>query len=272
MKRCMLQVLEWVQRSIQFKSIKRETVKKQNSKHKAGICSRLLWAAMGAVQMTAAAWLFYDNILAVLLMSPWLYFYIKEKSRQYYSLKKHELTTQFKDAVTAVSFSLNAGYSVENAFVEALKELKLLYGQKAEIVREFSEIARRLQNNENIEEVLSSFASESGVSDIIYFSEVFQYAKRSGGDLVSIIRNTANTIRAKIELQEEIYTTISGKKMEQRIMGIMPFAMIAYLRLTSPEFISSVYGNAAGTAVMSVCLCVYLAADKMAKRIVNIEI
>ena len=174
MKRCMLQVLEWVQRSIQFKSIKRETVKKQNSKHKAGICSRLLWAAMGAVQMTAAAWLFYDNILAVLLMSPWLYFYIKEKSRQYYSLKKHELTTQFKDAVTAVSFSLNAGYSVENAFVEALKELKLLYGQKAEIVREFSEIARRLQNNENIEEVLSSFASESGVSDIIYFSEVFQ--------------------------------------------------------------------------------------------------
>ena len=32
------------------------------------------------------------------------------------------------------------------------------------------------------------FAEESKVEDIMYFAEIFRYAKRSGGDLISIIR------------------------------------------------------------------------------------
>lgn len=241
-------------------------------KNSAGAGVIFVWIVLGAAQLAAAAWLFYDNMYAMFFMSPWLYFYMKGKHERYYAQKKQELTSEFKDAMTAVSFSLNAGYSVENSFYEALRELKLLYGDNAEIVTEFSEIVRRLENNEDIESALSAFAVKSEVPDILYFSEVFQYAKRSGGDLVSIIRSTADTIRAKLELDEEIQTMISGKKMEQKIMGIMPFAIIAYLKFTSPEFITPLYGNILGVIIMSICLCVYLTADKLAKRIVNIEI
>lgn len=174
--------------------------------------------------------------------------------------------------MTAVSFALNAGYSVENSFKEALEELKMLYGRNAVIVKSFSEIATRIHNNENIENVLKDFARKSDVEEIQYFSEIFGYAKRSGGDMITIIKDTTSLIREKIELDSEIKTIISGKKQEQGIMSIMPFAMVGYLRFTSYDFIAMLYGNIAGRIFMSVCLIVVIVADYIAKRIVNIEI
>ena len=232
----------------------------------------ILWLAKGILIIVAASWLFYGNIYFSILMSPWLYLYIRENSKNNKRKERQQLALQFKDAMTAVSFALNAGYSVENSFKEALEELKMLYGRNAVIVKSFSEIATRIHNNENIENVLKDFARKSDVEEIQYFSEIFGYAKRSGGDMITIIKDTTSLIREKIELDSEIKTIISGKKQEQGIMSIMPFAMVGYLRFTSYDFIAMLYGNIAGRIFMSVCLIVVIVADYIAKRIVNIEI
>lgn len=135
----------------------------------------------------------------------------KRKFKNNKRKERQQLALQFKDAMTAVSFALNAGYSVENSFKEALEELKMLYGRNAVIVKSFSEIATRIHNNENIENVLKDFARKSDVEEILYFSEIFGYAKRSGGDMITIIKDTTSLIREKIELDSEIKTIISGK-------------------------------------------------------------
>ena len=55
-------------------------------------------------------------------------------------------------------------------------------------------------------------------------------------------------------------------------MSIMPFGIILYLKLTAREFIAPLYGNILGMSVMTVCLIVYVIADRWAKRIVNIDV
>lgn len=52
----------------------------------------------------------------------------------------------------------------------------------------------------------------SKVEDIMYFAEIFRYAKRSGGDLMAVIKNTAQIIQQKEEVMSEVDTIISGKK------------------------------------------------------------
>ena len=71
---------------------------------------------------------------------------------------------------------------------------------------------------------------------------------------------------------QEINTLISGKKMEQKIMGLVPFGMIMYLKLASSEVIEPLYGNATGIFIMTVCLIMYVFSNCLAKRIVNIEV
>lgn len=68
---------------------------------------------------------------------------------------------QFKDGMQSVAFSLNSGYSIENAWKEAIVEMRLLYGENSEIVTEFQRIINRLERNENIEDVLEEFAKKA---------------------------------------------------------------------------------------------------------------
>ena len=219
-----------------------------------------------------AAYLFFDKIYFSILLSPYIYFYVKSSRKKKIKDNKQKLCKEFKDAMLSVSVALNAGYSIENSFKEALKELNVLYGKDAIIVKEFKEIVTKISNNENIEDVLCAFADNSEIEDIEYFANIFKYAKRSGGNMIEIIRDTASTIRQKAEVEQEIQTIKSGKKMEVKVMQIMPFAMIGYLRITSPEFLVSLYGNAAGIIVMFICLFIYAIAVWFAKRIIEIDI
>ena len=179
---------------------------------------------------------------------------------------------EFREAIMSVNASLTAGYSIENAFVEAGKDMAKLYGEDGLITREFVYLTRALRANETLENVLSDMARRSGVDDIRDFADVFAAAKRSGGDLNRIIRRAADTISEKMDVKREIETLTSSKRYENRIMEIVPFAIICYISLTSPDFIEALYHNATGIAVMTVCLIIYGAGFVMAERIVNIQI
>lgn len=226
----------------------------------------------GIGQILLVSVLFYNSLIPAILFIPYLIFYLKKKDKEADNKHKNQSKTEFKDGIVAVSFALNVGYSVENAFRESVGELKLLYGKDSDIVHQFQLIVKRTRCNENLEDVLSDYAQRSGVEDIRYFAQVFAYGKRSGGDLISMIRNTASTISQKVEVENEIQTIISGKKIEQRVMTAVPFAILCYLRLSAPEFVDPLYGNLLGIIIMTVCLAVYLLSVYLAKRIVNIEV
>ena len=231
-----------------------------------------LWTFEGIIMLLVVSFLFYDSFLVALLLSPYLVMFLRRKALEKNSKERRQLVTQFKDGMVAVSFALNAGYSIENSFREAVKELMTLYGSQSAIVVCFEKMLRRIKNNENIEDVLSEFAIKTQIEDIMYFADVFGYAKRSGGDLISIIKNTASTIRDKIEVDAQIQTAISGKKMESAVMAVMPFGILGYMKLSSPEFIDALYHNVIGVIFMSVCLVIIGCMNVVARRIVNIEI
>lgn len=237
------------------------------------ICdSGVRYIAEGIVIVCVAAYIFYENILMAFILSPYVYLHYKQRKKERAKKDNNEFCKKFRDGIMSVSFALNVGYSIENAFIQAVEELELIYGRDSDITIKFRYIVVRLGQNENIEDIFMDFAEESKVEDIIYFAQIFRYAKRSGGDLISIIRNTTQIIQQKEEVLSEIDTIISGKRMEQRVMSIIPAAIVVYLKLTAAEFIQPLYGNVYGAVIMTVCLIVYVIADMWAKRIVNIEV
>ena len=58
-----------------------------------------------------------------------------------------------------------------------------------------------------------------------------------------IIQTSARMLGDKIDVRKEIETTLAAKKAEQMIMSLMPAGIILYLKLTSPGFLSVLYGN-----------------------------
>lgn len=233
----------------------------------------LLMAALECfICLSVTSVLFYNTLLASAVMLPYFHFYFKEKEKKKQVRLIAKANLEFKDGMLAVSSALAAGYSVENAFKAAVRQMSGLYGGDAVIVKEFAEITRRVAMNDNVEDALEGLAKHVGIEDAVYFAEVFRYAKRSGGNLIEIIGKTAANISDKLTVKEEIDVMISGRKMEQRVMNIMPFGIIAYLRLAAYEFIAPMYGNVLGVAVMTACLAGYMGARILSDKIMEIRV
>ena len=199
----------------------------------------------------------------------------KEKERKEKEEKKkkeQEFQKQFREMIQSLSAALNTGYSVENAFYETQKELKILYPPEARISKELLVITRKLRIHIPVEQVLEEFAEQVLSEDVKSFVTVFVTAKKSGGDMIGIIRNTANQIGDKIEVKREIDTMLAAKKYEFQIMSMVPYGIIAYMSLSFSDFMEELYGNVTGIGVMTLCLGIYVGAYYLGVRLLRIDV
>lgn len=226
----------------------------------------------GFLISSVLAILFYKSIVLVLVFAPFGGIYLKYREKDLAKKRKWEFNQQFKQGIMALSAALNAGYSIENAFFEATKDLALIYEEDADIMQEFSWITKQIAMNETVEDCLAELAVRSGIEDVENFSEIFQTAKRTGGDLIKIIQQTGKNIRERIEIQREMETVIAQKKMEANIMSIVPLGIILYMWVASPGFLEPLYHNVFGCMLMTIALVVYMLSYLLMKKIVDIQL
>ena len=224
------------------------------------------------VLLGALSWLFYESAAAFVLLFPAGVWYFLRWERERIRKKEREFTEQFREAILSVSASMRVGYSVENAIREAKKDLSLLYREDSAIQREFTQMVRQIYLQVPTEQILEEWAERVGQEDVRNFVNVFVMARRSGGNMIGIIKSTTDQIRDKLEVRAEIETMLAARKYEFHVMSVIPFGMIAYMKLSFPEFMGILYGNLLGMGVMSVCLSVYFAAYMLGERLVNIEV
>lgn len=234
---------------------------------------RLREGCKGVILSAAVTYTFYKSVLFFLILGPaaGIIFPIamrkKLKERRLWELK-----LEFKEAIWILSGLLSAGISVENAFEQALPELRKLYGEDSMIVKEFSLIVRGIRLNKPIEPLLNDFAVRSGLEEIRSFSEIFVIARRSGGSLREIIERTGRIIKDETEVSEEIRNLTASKRYEQSIMNILPFGIIIYINMTSGGFMDIMYESIRGRIVMTGCLCLIGLSWYLSQRILDIRL
>lgn len=241
-------------------------------KYRCDIRDQLYCAGVSAVAGAIIAWLFFRSWYAIIVVAPVYLFFHKAYAKKKIEERREAMILEFRDGMQAVSAALLAGYSMENAWREAEKELKELHGEQSIMYREFLQMNAAIKVNQPLELVLADFSERSGCEDIESFTQVFCFAKRSGGDFAGIIRTTIQRIAGKLEVEREIDAVIAGKKLEGRIMDVMPVLILLYLNLTSGDFLDVLYGNPVGAAIMTVALAVYAAAIKISEGIIDIKI
>lgn len=217
-------------------------------------------------------YLFYDSWKACLLFVPFAIVEYRRMKKAKLEQRRHQLNLEFKAMMESLVTSLNAGYSLERSFADSKRDLGLVYEKDAIIFNELDGILAGLKMNIPLESLLKDFGKRSGIEDIRNFANVVMAAKRSGGNLIRIIQKTVNSITDKMAVEEEIETLVTSKKLEVRIMMVMPYGIILYLRVTNGEFLEVLYHNALGVILMTVFLTVIYIADMWAGKIMEIKV
>lgn len=232
----------------------------------------LLYGACGIGACGLASYVFYRSAVVFLILIPFGACYPLYRREDLKKERARRLELQFKEGIQVLSSFLSAGYSLENGLALSIKELEVLFGKKEMITEEFLILCDGIRMNRPAEELFMDFGRRSGLEDVDNFAQVLSAAKRSGGELVEIIRQTAGIIRDKVQVKEEIHTMLASRIFEQKIMNLIPFLIVLYIDLTSPGFFSVMYGTWMGRGVMTMCLAAYAGALVMAGKILDIEV
>lgn len=61
----------------------------------------------------------------------------------------------------------------------------------------------------------------------------------------------------KYDTNRQIEVAVSAKRLEQKTMNYIPIFLLAFLKLSSRDYMSALYGNLIGVIFMSTCLLAY---------------
>lgn len=230
-----------------------------------GIC-------IGVMCTLGVSMLFYDSMaFAPLILIPvaaivlGVFGDIRDKN-------KMQAALEFQELLSHISAALYAGSSLENSFIRAVAILGEQYPSQMILARPLEEGVAKLRLNMPVTQVLQELAVQTGLEDVEHFADIIGVAQRSGGNLIHVIAQAIGHIGDKLKTDREIAAVISGKKTEHSVMCVMPFAMMLYMKLTSPGYFDGLYHTAFGFIFMSMCLCVISLAYMMGRYIVDIKI
>ena len=232
----------------------------------------MICAVRGIAGIGVLSFVFYRSIVVFICLIPLGLCYPFAMRRRYQKKRQEQLLIQFKDMILALSACLTAGYSIENAFFGALKEVTQVYGKEAMISKEIRWMIHKNRLNCTMKDALIDFAERSGLEDVKSFADIFSEARSSGGELMKIIARTADIISEKIRIRQEILTSTTSRRLEQKIMSGVPIGIVLYLEITSHGFFDVLYDTLVGRLIMTVCLGAYLGAIIWGKKIMDISV
>ena len=213
--------------------------------------------------------LFYGSFIAGVIISPLSMLIYKERKKQIIQRKTRQLEIQFKDMLISVSDALKVGYSFENAIRECYRDMCSIYGVDSVICGEIKIMISQIKLNIRTQEVVDNFAKRVDLKNAKLFSQIFQVAKSTGGNMTEIIKSVTDDIVLKETTRDEITASVTEKRMEQRIMSVIPIFIILYITITTPGFLDVMYASVLGKLIMTGCIAAYAMAYLWGERIIQ---
>ena len=228
-------------------------------------------AAMLAVY--CFVFVFYHSHIVSMIFSPLGFLYPKMRGKNIAEKKRTELKQQFRDMLYSMSSSLMAGKPLESAFMDIRDDLEILYPDEETPIRiEIGIILRRIALNESAEDALNDLAERSKIDDIESFCNVISTCRRTGGNLVDIVKNTSNIIGDKLEIKQEIDIMLASRRFEKKILNVMPVALILILTFFAGDYMEPVFTTLTGRIIITLSVLIMLISWLIADKIAEIKI
>ena len=218
------------------------------------------------------AFLFYKSVYGILIGIVVVPFWVRLSIKEQENKRHANLLLEFKEYMMLIVASLQTGYSLERAIKQSEVELKKLYSNDSVLLPFVHIMNQKLAMNVQLEKAFLEFAQAINLEEAQSLAEIISFAKRSGGDYGKNIKETALKIEGNLAVRQEIETITTEKRLELKVMCVMPIGILAYITITSSSFIAPLYGNILGVSLMTVCLFVYGILIVLGRRIIEINV
>jgi tight adherence protein B len=173
---------------------------------------------------------------------------------------------QLVDALTGMSNSLKAGFSIMQSFEAIARD-----GENP-IAQEFGALLQQTRVGVSFSEALTNLQERVGSADLTLVCLAVETARQTGGNLTGIFEQIAATIRERFRIENRIQTLTAQGKLQGIVVGIMPLIIAAALMVVDPGMMIPFLQSGAGMAIVAIVAVLLLCGGIIIRKIVRIDV
>jgi tight adherence protein B len=235
-----------------------------NAKYTIGfyILLAFLMAALGSIFGTVVI---KNKIISLVLIPlfgclPFLYLsFLKQK-------RMERFRKQLPEGLDLISRALKAGHAFAGGVNLVAEEFEDPLGP------EFAEMLEEINFGVSTPEALKNLARRVDSNEIKYFVVGVILQRETGGNLAELMDTLSNLIRERFKFDGKVKTLSAEGKLSAVVLTCLPFAMIAYLKLTEPEYMNLLFTDPIGRLMGVVAAIMMIVGIFVMKKMVKIEV
>ncbi len=172
-----------------------------------------------------------------------------EKNKFFFSIfnknnQIKKMVVQLPAFLQALSSSLQAGYSIQKAFLFLEQEIE------NPLKNEIQKINNQLSLHIPLEKVLSNFAQKINNPEIYFFTESTIIQLKTGGNLVNLFNKISTLIEEKLKLQRDIKSFTSQGKLSGIFIACLCPISLLFFYFFSPSHMEILLHSSAGNFLL----------------------
>jgi tight adherence protein B len=230
--------------------------------------SRLLLAsiALGLAAAFAMAGVLHQGALfattAACLLAALPLLYVQRLRRR----RLARIEQQLPDALDLITRGLRSGHAFASGLKMAGDELP------EPIAGEFRAVHDEVNFGVSLQDALANFSERVPLTDVRYFVVAVLIQRESGGNLTEILGNLSRLIRERLKLLARVRVLSSEGRLSAWILGIMPFALAGVINLVNPQFMSPLWTDPMGIAIVKYMLLLMALGVIVLRKITHIRV
>ena len=194
-----------------------------------GLCLGLIWP----VPLVARC------IVAIALMG--IPYGLLRRARR---LRLHKIEAQLPEAADFLARAIRAGHSFTNVLQMVGTELP------EPLSGEFRTAHEEINYGVPMHEALSNLATRIPLTDLRYLVIAVLIQREAGGNLAEILGNISHIIRERLKLVAQVRVLSAEGRMSAWVLGLLPFAVMLGMTLSSPAYISVLWTDPIGVRLL----------------------
>ena len=197
--------------------------------------------------------------VAVLAALPFAVMKISRKRRA------NRFEEQLVDAIEVMNSALKAGYSFQSS-------LQVVAEASEDPAREeFSMLFNEIQLGARFDDALRNMSERIGSRDVDIFCTALNVQSATGGNLIMVLSNIAETIKTRLRIKKEIKAKTASGKLSGFIVGALPFLLFLIIRILNPDYILPFIGTQKGRMILLGAGVLMVIGFFIIRKIVDVE-
>lgn len=174
--------------------------------------------------------------------------------------------TQLPDTLDLIARALRAGHSFPSG-------LEMVANETSEpSAGEFRTTFDEINYGISVQEALLNLVARVPSTDLGYFVIAVLIQRETGGNLAELLDNLSRLIRQRFQLLMKVQALSAEGRISAWILSVMPFVMAFTLFLINPEFMSLLWTDPAGIALVVGALVFMAIGIFWMWRVINIRV